>query len=94
MYFINANAVPATCLDKVTDWMAAGDETDIKTAIAEFEVAAAVIDSLGMVAVAQCRVANCPVQCKIFHAMTPEGLVYPTAFADEDDDTGLTNCVR
>lgn len=94
MYFISPETVPAVCLDKATDWMADPEVSDVQTAVADFEVAAATVSTLGSIAYAKCRVDSCPVVCKIFHAVSPEGAYLATSIASEEGETDLSNCVR
>lgn len=94
MYSINPNTVPPVCLDKVTDWMAEPDASDIQTEVADFEVAAATIMTAGSIAYAKCRVTDCPVVCQIFHVANSEGRYQATGIASVDDETDLSNCVR
>jgi hypothetical protein len=94
MYYIDPESVPAVCLDKATDWIAEPDVSDVQTAVADFEVAAATVSHIGATAFAKCRVANCRAACKIFHVLSTEGNYCATGIASEEGDTDLANCVR
>jgi len=74
--------------------MADTDASAIQDAVADFEVAAATVSTLGSIAYTRCRVTNCPVACKIFHAVGPEGVYRATAVASEEGDADLSNCAR
>lgn len=94
VYYIDPETVPAICLDVATDWMADADASEIQTALADFEVAAATVSTLGSIAYTRCRVTNCPVACKIFHVLNAEGMYQATGIASEEGDSDLSNCVR
>jgi len=74
--------------------MADPEVSDVQTAIADFEVAAATVSTLGSIAYTRCRVTDCPVACKIFHVVNSEGMYQATGIASEEGDTDLSNCVR